>query len=126
MKKLYKTLLLTGVIFMSTTTFGQYLPSSYEGFFNEIVENFNEIRGTNSVKDGKTSLRLLSPEKIIIRIDHKGSIKTLTFVKEPDEEGEKFWISDNKLTTDMVNKYESKLTKIIKSLVEITQEKAKL
>ena len=108
------------------TADAQLLPPSYEAIFNEITENFKEIRGGNSIADGKTSLRLLSDEKIIIRMDHKRSVKTLTFIKKADEEGAKYWISANKLTTDMVNKYEKDLTKIIEKLLEISREKAKV
>ena len=126
MKSIFRIALLLGTFFISSTVFGQYLPTSYESIFNEIVENFEEIRGTTSINDGKTSLRLLSSEKIILRLDHKKSVKTLTFVKEADEEGEKFWISANKVTTDMVNKYENTLTKELENMLKISRKQAKL
>jgi hypothetical protein len=94
---------------------------------NEIVENFKEIRGGNSLNlDKTTSLRLLSDEKIIVRMDHKKSVKTLTFVKKLDEEGEKFWYSDNKVTTDMINKYEKELTKLMEKFLEESRVQAKI
>ena len=125
MKRIFKTILLVGILFISSSAIGQYLPTTYEAILDEIVENFTVIRGTTSLKDGKSSLRLLSDEKIILRIDHKRSIKTLTFIKKLDEEGEKYWVSANKLTTDMVNKYEKDLTKTIDKMLEISREEAK-
>ncbi|MBI9067503.1 MAG: hypothetical protein JEZ09_09450 [Salinivirgaceae bacterium] len=125
MIKFLKAFFLVGIIFFSTNTFGQYLPSSYESLFNEIVLNFEEIRGGNSLNDGKESLRLLDNEKIILRIEHKRKIKTLTFIKEADEEGSKFWVSGNKLTTDMVNKFEKDLTKSLENMLELSREEAK-
>ena len=80
MKRIIKTILLTGILFISSSAIGQYLPTTYEAILDEIVENFTVIRGTTSLKDGKSSLRLLSDEKIILRIDHKKSVKTLTFI----------------------------------------------
>lgn len=126
MKLILKLTLLIVLFFTTSTSFAQFLPISYEGIFNEIVENFETINGKNSIKDGKTSLRLLSPEKIIVRMDHRKSIKTLTFIKKNDEEGEKFWVSGNSVTTDMVNKYEKTLTKAIDSLLKISRKEAKI
>lgn len=126
MKYLLKTVFIMSLLLWCRTADAQFLPPSYEAIFNEITENFKEIRGGNSIADGKTSLRLLSDEKIIIRMDHKKSVKTLTFIKKADEEGEKYWVSANKLTTDMVNKYEKELTKTVEKLLEISREKAKI
>ena len=95
MKNISKLLILVGIIFLSTTINAQVLPPSYESLFNEIVDNFKEIRGGNSIADGKTSLRLLSDEKIILRLDHKRKVKTLTFIIAKDEEGQDYWISAN-------------------------------
>lgn len=125
MKKLIKRTLLLGALFFSLNASAQYLPDSYQGILDEIVTNFEEIRGGNSLKDGKSSLRLLSQEKIILKLDHKRHVKTLTFVKEPDEEGNKYWIADNQLTIDMVNKYEDDLTKELQSMLEISRAEAK-
>jgi len=124
MKKI-QIALLFGFVFIGTTVFGQYLPTSYEGILNEIVENFETIRGANSVKDGSTSLRLLSADKIVLRLDHKRKVKTLTFVRKKDEEGNKYWVSANTLTTDMINKYEKFVTKELTNMLEVSREKAK-
>lgn len=123
--KTLKLIIVLTLIFVGTQSKAQYLPSSYEAIFNEIVTNFEEIRGGNSLNDGKESLRLLNNEKIILRMEHKRKIKTLTFVKKNDEEGQKFWVSDNKLTTDMVNKFEKDLTKVLENMLEISREEAK-
>jgi len=56
---------------------------------------------------------------------HKGSIKTLTFIKKKDEEGQKYWVSANKLSTDMVNKYEDDLTKVLDTMLKLSREQAK-
>lgn len=103
----------------------QFLPPSYEPILNEVTENFKEIRGTTSLEYGKNSLRILGEEKIIVKMKHKGSIKTLNFVKKKDEEGQKFWVSDNKLTNDMVNKYEKDLTEVMEKMLELSREKMK-
>lgn len=127
MKNFLKILVIVSAFFLGTKSVNaQHLPPAYEAIFNEIVENFKEIRGGNSIADGKTSLRLLSNERIIIRMDHKRSIKTLTFIKKADEEGATYWMAGNKLTTDMVNKYEKELTKTVEKLLEISRDKAKI
>lgn len=126
MKKLICILIIFGGVIAGNNVNAQYLPPSYEPLFDEIVENFKEIRGGNSISDGKTSLRLLSDTKIILRMDHKKSVKTLTFVVKKDEEGNEYWMSFNKLTTDMINKYESDLTKILNKMLEISRDEAKI
>lgn len=125
MEKIKKISFLVGVLFLSLNTQAQRVPESYQPVFNEIVTNFETIRGSNSLKDGKTSLRLLSQEKIVIKLDHKRSVKTLTFVIKLDEEGNKYWVADNTLTTDMVNKYEADLTKVLEDMLELSREEAK-
>ncbi len=125
MKNIFRIGLLVGALFVSTNMFGQYLPASYESTLDEITENFKTIRGATSLKDGKTSLRFLSDEKIILRLEHKKKVKTLTFVKEADEEGGKFWISGNSLTTDTVEKYEKDITKELENMLKISREEAK-
>lgn len=125
--KTFLKLTLVVVLFLATNNIkAQYLPPAYEPLLNEIVENFKEIRGTTSLNEGKNSLRLLGEEKIILKMKHKGSVKTLTFIKKKDEEGQKYWVSSNKLTTDMVNKYEKDLTEVLDTMLELSRDKSKL
>ncbi len=126
MKYLFKVTLIVSALFWGTSVFGQHLPPAYQGIFDEIVTNFETIRGATSLNDKNNSLRLLKEDKIILRMKHKGSIKTLTFVTKPDEEGNKIWMSDNQLTTDMVEKYEKDLTKVVDSMLALSREKAKI
>lgn len=125
MKTSKKIIYLIGILLLSLSSQAQLVPQTYQPVFNEIVTNFETIRGSNSLKDGKTSLRLLSQEKIVIKLDHKRSVKTLTFVIKLDEEGNKYWVADNTLTIDMVNKYEADLTKVLEKMLEISREEAK-
>jgi hypothetical protein len=125
MKTIKRFIYLTGILLLGLNAKAQLVPETYQPIFNEIVTNFETIRGSNSLKDGKTSLRLLSQEKIVIKLDHKRSVKTLTFVIKLDEEGNKYWVADNTLTTDMVNKYEGDLTKVLEKMLEISREEAK-
>jgi len=125
MKLLFKVMLFVGILILGSNAKAQFLPPSYEPLLNEIVENFTEIRGTTSLNEGKNSLRLLGEEKIIVKMKHKGSIKTLTFIKKKDEEGQKYWVSANKLSTDMVNKYEDDLTKVLDTMLKLSREQAK-
>lgn len=126
MKSLLKSVLIIILALVLNNAKAQYLPPAYEPLLTEIVENFSEIRGTTSLNEGKNSLRLLGEEKIILKMKHKGSVKTLTFIKKKDEEGQKYWVSANKLTTDMVNKYEKDLTEVLDTMLELSREKAKL
>lgn len=125
MKTISKLFLFVAIILAGNTASAQYLPSSYEAILTEISENFKEIRGGNSITEGKSSLRKLSDDKIILKMDHKKSVKTLTFVKKLDEEGEKFWYADNKLTTDTVNKYEKDVTKLLNKMLDLSIKEAK-
>ncbi|MDA3891770.1 MAG: hypothetical protein PF517_08920 [Salinivirgaceae bacterium] len=125
MKSLSKIILLVTIVIFSSNVKAQFLPPAYEPLLNEIVENFSEIRGTTSLTEGKNSLRLLGQEKIIIKMKHKRSVKTLTFIKKKDEEGQKYWVAANKLSTDMVNKYEDDLTKVWDTMLELSREQAK-
>lgn len=125
MKKILCFSLIFASFFIVNNLKAQFLPPAYESMLNEIVENFEVIRGTTSLKDGKTSLRMLSEEKLIIRMDHKKMVKTLTFIKQNDEEGNKFWVSANQLTTDMVNKYEKDVTKVVETMHEKSIDEAK-
>ena len=52
-------------------------------------------------------------------------MKNLTFIKEPDEEGNLRWVAANELTTDMVNKYEDFLTKTLESMHKLSEKKSK-
>ncbi len=126
MKKILKLTLILSAFFTVSTANAQYLPQSYEAILNEIVENFKTIRGATAINDGKTSLRLLAEDRIIIRMDHNRSVKTLTFTKAKDEEGQEYWVSDNSLTTDMVNKYEKDLTKVMEKMLDVSRKEAKI
>jgi hypothetical protein len=125
MKKILTLILIVGALVLKFNASAQYLPETYQPILNEIVKNFDEIRGATSLNDGKSSLRLLSQEKIILKLEHKRKVKTLTFVIKLDEEGNTYWMSDNTLTNDMVNKYESVLTKELENMLEISREQAK-
>lgn len=125
MKRIVSLTLIIVALFITNQVKAQFLPPAYEAILDEIVENFEVIRGTTSLKDGKTSLRMLSEEKLIIRMDHKKMVKTLTFIKKKDEEGNKFWVSANQLTTDMINKYEKDVTKVVEIMLDRSREEAK-
>ncbi len=126
MRNLLKLALIAVVLFIGKLSFGQYLPPSYEPLLSEIVTNFETIRGTTSLNDGPNSLRLLGEDKIILRMKHKGSVKTLTFETKKDEEGNAYWMSSNQLTTDMVEKYEKELTDVLNQMLDISRKKAKI
>ena len=123
--KLVKTLIVIGLILFTSKIFSQDLPPSYEPMLNEIVVFFETIRGSNSITQGKNTLSVLDENKIALRIEHKGSVKNLTFEKTTDEEGKLCWIASNELTTDMVNKYEKDLTKILESMYKLAEKKSK-
>ena len=123
--KLVKTLIVIGLILFTSKIFSQDLPPSYEPMLNEIVVFFETIRGSNSITQGKNTLSVLDENKVALRIEHKGSVKNLTFEKTPDEEGKLYWIASNELTTDMVNKYEKDLTKILESMYKLAEKKSK-
>ena len=114
-----------GLIVFTPKIFSQDLPPSYEPMLNEIVVFFETIRGSNSITQGKNTLSVLDENKVALRIEHKGSVKNLTFEKTPDEEGKLYWIASNELTTDMVNKYEKDLTKILESMYKLAEKKSK-
>ncbi len=123
--KILKTLIALGLIIFTTEVFGQYLPPSYQPMFNEIVENFETIVGSNSISQGKNTLSVLSKDKIALRVEHKGKVKNLTFETQPDEENKVYWVAANQLTTDMVNKYEDYLTKTLESMHKLSEKKSK-
>ncbi|MBN2274849.1 MAG: hypothetical protein JXK95_10985 [Bacteroidales bacterium] len=123
--KILKTLMGFGLILFATEIFGQHLPQSYQAMFNEIVVHFETIRGSTTVTKGKNTLSFIDENKIALRIDHKKTVKNLTFVKEPDEENKLVWVAANELTTDMVNKYEDFLTKVLVSMHKLSEKKSK-
>jgi len=124
MKKL-KTILALGLILFTTEIFCQYIPDSYQVLLNEIVKHFETIRTGNTVNDGKNSLRVINENRIVFRLDHKKKVKNLTFITEPDEENKLQWVPGNQLTIDMVNKYESFVTKNLESMHKLSEKKSK-
>jgi len=123
--KILKTLMLLGLIASTTEIFGQYLPPSYQPMLNEIVANFETIRGSNSITQGKTTLSVSNENKIALRVEHKKEVKNLTFEQIPDEENNLYWVAANELTIDMVNKYEDYLTKTLESMHKLSEKKSK-
>ncbi|MBN1414064.1 MAG: hypothetical protein JW973_03095 [Bacteroidales bacterium] len=123
--KILKTLIAFSLILFTNEIFGQHLPQSYQAMLNEIVIHFETIRGSNTVTQGKNTLSIVDANKIALRIEHKKTVKNLTFIKEPDEENKLVWIAANEITTDMVNKYEDLLTKILRSMHELSEKRSK-
>ena len=123
--KLLKTLLALSLILLTVETFGQDLPSSYQTMFSEIITNFETINTGNSIKKGKNSISIINENKIALRTEHKKKVKNLTFVKKLNEENKLHWVAANPLTIDMVNKYEDDLTKILVSMLELSEKKSK-
>jgi len=114
-----------GLILLTTEIFGQLLPDSYQAMFNEILTHFETIRGSNSITQGSNQLSIINENKIALRIKHKKAIKNLTFITEPDEEGNLFWVAANEITIDMVNKYEDIVTKALESMHKLSEKKSK-
>jgi hypothetical protein len=123
--KILKTLIALCLILFTTENFGQYLPDSYQPMLNEIVTNFETIRGSNSITKGNNTLSIVDENKIALRIKHKKEVKNLTFITELDEEGSLFWVAANEITIDMVNKYEDFLTNILESMHKLSEKKSK-
>lgn len=123
--KIVKTFMTLGLVLCTTQIFSQYLPPSYQPMLNEIVVNFETIVGSNSITQGKTTLSVLDKNKVALRVEHKGSVKNLTFETQPDEENNMRWVAANDLTTDMVNKYEKYLTKTLQSMYKLSEKKSK-
>ena len=121
--KLFKTLLAFGLIFLTTEVIGQELPSSFQTMLNDIVTNFESIRGGNSIVDGKNSIRVISKDKIVLSVEHKRKVKNLTFLTKKDEEGQIFWISGNSLTIDTVSKYEDFVTDVFETMLKLSEKK---
>ena len=92
---------------------------------NEIVTHFETIRGSTSITKGKNTLSIVDENKIALRIDHNKTVKNLTFITEPDEEGKLMWVPANEITIDMVNKYEDDLTKVLESMHKLSEKLSK-
>lgn len=122
--KLFKTLLLFVLIFLANEIFAQELPETYQTTLNEIVSNFETIRGSTSIKDGKNSIRVLSNDKVVLSVEHKRKVKNLTFETKKDEEGTKYWASGNSLTFDMVDKYNDFVTDVLDTMLKLSEKKA--
>ena len=122
--KIPKVFVLMGMVLLTTKMFGQVLPPSYQPMLNEIVENFETIVGSNSITQGKNTLSVVNKSKIALRVEHKGKVKNLTFVTEPDEENKLQWMAANPLTIDMVNKYEGFLTKTLESMYKLSKKRS--
>ncbi len=123
--KILKTLITVGLILFTAEVSGQDLPDSYQAIFNEILTNFETIRGSTSITQGNNTLSIINENKIALRIIHKKNVKNLTFITEPDEEGILFWVAANEITIDMVNKYEDFLTKTLESMYKLSEKKSK-
>ena len=123
--KILKTLIALVLILITNEISGQYLPDSYQPMFNEIITHFETIRGSNSITQGDNTLSIVSENKIALRIKHKKKVKNLTFITKPDEEGILYWVAANEITTDMVNKYEDFITKILESMHKLSEKKSK-
>jgi hypothetical protein len=120
-----RTIITFGLILFTAEIFGQLLPDSYQAMFNEILTHFETIRGSNSITKGGTTLSIVSENKIALRIEHKKEVKNLTFVTEPDEEGDLIWVAANQITIDMVNKYENVVTKALESMYKLAEKESK-
>lgn len=123
--KILKTLITIGLILFTTGVSGQDLPDSYQAMFNEILTHFETIRGSTSITQGNTTLSIVNENKIALRIIHKKKVKNLTFVTESDEEGNLIWVAANEITIDMINKYESVVTKALESMHKLSEKKSK-
>lgn len=123
--KIFKIATFLGLLLLTADVFGQYLPPVYQPMLNEIVTNFETIRGKNSITKGKNTLSVITPDKIALRIEHKKQVKNLTFITQPDEENNLNWVAANELTIDMVNKYEADLTKILESMLKLSAKESR-
>jgi hypothetical protein len=123
--KILKTIIALSLILFTTEISGQYLPDSYQPMLNEIITHFETIRGSNSITKGNNTLSIIDKNKIALRVKHKKEVKNLTFITEPDEEGNLIWVAANEITIDMVNKYEDFLTEILESMHKLSEKKSK-
>ena len=123
--KTHKILLFFGLMFLTTGIFSQDLPETYQAMFNEIVGFFSQIRGSNSITQGKTVLTVFSEDKIALRIEYKKSVKNLTFETSPDEENKGVWKAVNQLTIDMINKHEDVVRTELETMYKLAEKKSK-
>ena len=123
--KIIKTLMTLGLILFTSEIFGQTLPPSYQPMLNEIIVNFQTIRGSNSITQGKNTLSVVNENKIALRVEHKKTVKNLTFETQLDEENNLYWVAANDLTIDMVNKYEDFLTSTLESMLKLSEKRSK-
>ena len=114
-----------GLILFTSEIFSQTLPPSYQPMLNEIIVNFHTIRGSNSITQGKNTLSVVNENKIALRVEHKKTVKNLTFETQLDEENNLYWVAANDLTIDMVNKYEDFLTSTLESMLKLSEKRSK-
>ena len=122
--KYYKSFLVFGLFIFTTQIIAQELPETYQTTLNQIVTNFENIRGSTSIVDGKNSIRVLSNDKVILSVEHKRKVKNLTFETKKDEEGTKYWVSGNSLTIDMVDKYNDFVVEVLDTMLKLSEKKA--
>lgn len=120
-----RNIAILGLILFASELYGQELPPSYQPMLNEIVVYFQTIRTGNSLQKGTTSIRVFNENRVVLRVEHKNQIKNLTFETKPDEENKLRWVATNEITIDMVNKYEDYLTKTLRSMHDLAEEKSK-
>ena len=123
--KTLKSLLIIGLILLTTHSFAQKLPDNYEAIFNELIDNMELIRSGNSVKKGKSTLTVFNDKKIVLRMTYNKQVKNLTFIKKATEDNKMEWVASNQLTADMVDRHEEDLTEELMKMLEETREKAK-
>lgn len=123
--KIVKTIMVLGLIFFTAEIIGQELPDSYQGMLNEIITNFESIRGSNSITQGKTTLSVVNKDKIALRVEYKKKVKNLTFTQGSEEGDSETWVAANQLTIDMVNKHEDFLTKELETMLKYSDKRAK-
>lgn len=122
--KIIKSIIILSLVLFATQIIGQELPETYQEKLNGIVTNFESIRGSTSIKDGKNSIRILSADKVVLSVEHKRKIKNLTFKTQKDEEGNLIWVSANSLTFDMIDKYNDFVTGVLEKMLKLSKEKA--
>lgn len=123
--KTIKFFLVISLLFFAGKIFGQELPESYQATLNQIVTNFKTITSGNTIQEGKNVLSVINENKIALRIEHQKKVKNLTFITKTNSEDKVIWIPANPLTIDMVNKYEETVTKILTSMLELSDKKSK-
>ena len=122
--KILKLILILSLILFSNKLFTQELPEYYQGIFNEIIENFETIRGANTVTQGKTTLGVVNKKKVTLYLEYKKSVKNLVFEKGVDETSSETWVATNQVTIDMVNKHQDFLTKELEKMLKASKKKS--